>query len=201
MKDKMSKIYLVVLFAGMGLYLLITGIIDLTGKSNYVEAEIDMAGGSLTVEHSINGLIPTGNEYYYLGVNSEAGRVYIIRGTKKWLDENFDADGTAKNGSYLVKAKERKLDYKVKREFSNTFADIDLTNIELVTGTSGCLDINYKAFAVKKLICVVAFALTILSFWAVTREEDEKRKALLVKARAGLFLISAVLMIHVLSYL
>ena len=49
MKEKLAKIFVAVLFIGLGLYLLITGITDLTSKSDYVEAEIDMAGGNLII--------------------------------------------------------------------------------------------------------------------------------------------------------
>ncbi len=36
MKEKLAKIFVAVLFIGLGLYLLITGITDLTSKSDYV---------------------------------------------------------------------------------------------------------------------------------------------------------------------
>lgn len=201
MKEKLAKIFVAVLFIGLGLYLLITGITDLTSKSDYVEAEIDMAGGNLTVEHSINGLIPIGNEYYYIGVNSEEGSIYIVRATKKWLDQNFDADGKAIGGSYTLKAKKRKLDYKVEREYSDSFSDMDMTGFQLVTGTSSCLDTDYKTFAVKKLVCVFAFLLTLLCIFAGIKERDENRKPVWGKVMVVSLLISAALMIHVLSFL
>ena len=165
MKEKLAKIFVAVLFIGLGLYLLITGITDLTSKSDYVEAEIDMAGGNLTVEHSINGLIPIGNEYYYIGVNSE------------------------------------ELDYKVEREYSDSFSDMDMTGFQLVTGTSSCLDTDYKTFAVKKLVCVFAFLLTLLCIFAGIKEQDENRKPVWGKVMVVSLLISAALMIHVLSFL
>ena len=190
MKEKLAKIFVAVLFIGLGLYLLITGITDLTSKSDYVEAEIDMAGGNLTVEHSINGLIPIGNEYYYIGVNSEEGSIYIIR-----------ADGKAIGGRYTLKAKKRKLDYKVEREYSDSFSDMDMTGFQLVTGTSSCLDTDYKTFAVKKLVCVFAFLLTLLCIFAGIKEQDENRKPVWGKVMVVSLLISAALMIHVLSFL
>ena len=196
MKEKLAKIFVAVLFIGLGLYLLITGITDLTSKSDYVEEKIDMAGGGLTIEHSINGLIPTGNEYYYIGVDSEEGNIYIVRATKKWLDQNFDADGKAIGGSYTLKAKKRKLDYKVERE-----SNMDMTGLQLVTGTSSCLDTDYKTFAVKKLVCVFAFLLTLLCIFAGIKEQDENKKPVWGKVMAVSLLVSAALMIHVLSYL
>ena len=50
-----------------------------------------------TIKHTINGVIPTGTEYYYMIFTEDFGRIMIIRADEKWYDRNFDSEGVAKD--------------------------------------------------------------------------------------------------------
>ena len=50
-----------------------------------------------TIKHTINGVIPTGTEYYYMIFTEDFGRIMIIRADKNWYDRNFDSEGVAKD--------------------------------------------------------------------------------------------------------
>lgn len=89
MKSKIQNaalILLLVVFAG---YLLWSGISDLTNKQGVYTVNLDECYEIFEVEHSINGLIPTGTDYYYLGFD-EQGSCCIINASKGWYAENFD---------------------------------------------------------------------------------------------------------------
>lgn len=156
-KSKVSLVIVGILFAALFIYMLVTGIRDLAGMGNTVEATIDAAGYGITIEHSINGLIPTGKEYYYVGVDTEKNSMYIIRAGKTWLEDNFNTESHLTEGTPAkISAVVKRVDYDVSRELSSRFSSAE--GINFVTGTSQCYDVMYKVCAVKKLVTVALMA-------------------------------------------
>ena len=102
MKEKSGKIILPLFFAVLVLYLAITGIMNLTNTKDLHSTSITAGMPLLAVEHSINGLIPIGTSYYYLGVNEETSEAYIIRASKNWLKDNFTDDYLPKSGAAMT---------------------------------------------------------------------------------------------------
>ena len=160
-RKKASLIFFIILMLAAVAYMLITGVRDLTDQSGICEGDIDMATKGMVLEHSINGLIPTGMEYYYIGLNSEDGRVYLIRAGKHWFDDNFEeATYTAKAGHLKVSGRLKNVDYDVSREIASRFAELDGSECTFVTGSSQCYNLIYKSDAIKKIICAVLMILT-----------------------------------------
>lgn len=60
-------------------------------------AKYALESASYTVKHSINGVIPTGTEYYYAVFTDDASGMMIIRADKNWYSRNFDDEGVAKD--------------------------------------------------------------------------------------------------------
>lgn len=131
------------------LIFLIQGIWGLADKDSHVEVNIDYAYTAL--EHvDVTRGIPSGKEYYYIGINTEEETMYLIRADKKWLAKNFDPEThTAHNQSVKVKARAVDTKDKIYQKLKN----INSTdNLKFVTGTSVFYDAIYVRVAVMKLI-------------------------------------------------
>ena len=92
MKEKFLRIFLALLFGGAIIYLGITGVMELTNKKDLHTADLTASVTLMELEHSINGLIPIGTDYYYLGLNENTAEAYIIHAPKSWLGKNFADD-------------------------------------------------------------------------------------------------------------
>ncbi|MDD6825920.1 MAG: hypothetical protein PUE12_07400 [Oscillospiraceae bacterium] len=165
-KDSKLASVLGILFAvGVFIYFIIGGFSKLFGKSDYMEISIDMAGYGIVVEHSINGLIPTGKDYYYIGLDSESGNIYTIQAGKSWLEDNFNTeDNTSKNGRITLKTKNTRLDYKVSDELSSGVTDPELKN-----AFNSCYDTLYKSKGVHMLVAALLELLLFLYFLLVIK--------------------------------
>lgn len=152
MKKKLGNVVLVLFFIGILLFLLSTAILDLTNKRDLHTVKIDGASEILELEHSINGLIPIGTDYYYIGFEGESYDAYIIKASKKWLENNFDSNFMAKksDGIQITALAKKVSDYKTARELYSRATQIEGVNYPL--GTEYCLDMGYKANAITKLI-------------------------------------------------
>lgn len=85
-------------------------------KDKY-EGEIKIASARLcSLEHKINGLIPTGTEHFFLIYAEDMSSAVFVRADKSW-DDTFTSDlynAVSINGRGIV----RKMDYKVQNEMS-----------------------------------------------------------------------------------
>lgn len=70
---------------------------DMTDKAYVSGKAVFSSDCYLTVSHSINYIIPTGKEYYYIVFNEDMTECMSYRGSKKFF-ENFDKDGFSKDG-------------------------------------------------------------------------------------------------------
>ncbi len=170
MKGKIGKILIAIILIGCMIFVLISGIVELCNKENKSTLNIDAAGSAITVEHSINGIIPTGKEYYYYGFDLENENVYVIRAGKNWLEDNFDAEGYAKNDGFTVDTYTKKLDYDITRELSGDFSDLDpliANKIDL----NNFRDSLYVGVAIKKIISFVLILICVVSIIIVSKRK------------------------------
>ncbi len=170
-KSTWALIFAAVLFGGMGIWMLFSGARDLLCAESF---SIDEAADPIVenavyegdvhyttscyceMSHSINGLIPTGKEYYYL-VFLEGGRTAIsVRGDKHWADElltqeHFPIKGIAKDMGYKVR---------------NNLQEVVNANRDNLLWTSvvttSYIDLIYVRIAIYKLIVGVVFVGSIL---------------------------------------
>lgn len=162
MKEKIGKIFLYLLGIGLLIYLAVSSIMSLANKKDVHTVTIHEACSVLEIEHSINGLIPTGKDYYYIGIDDYTGNAYLIKGSKKWLDKNFDSSyQSKKNGGLRVKGLVKNVsDFDTERELENRLSQLE--GVQYPFGMLGCLEINYKFTAILKLI---EFVLLIAVFF------------------------------------
>ena len=151
MKEKARNGILILLGVGVLVYLFATAIIALTDRQNVHTVTIHEACGVLELEHSINGLIPIGTDYYYLGVDDETGHGYLIKGSKKWLEKNFDENyQSLQPGGVQIKGLVKTItEYKLERELTDRLSQLD--GLQYPYGVLGCMDLNYVRTAVLKL--------------------------------------------------
>ena len=113
----MTIFLIIILIASYVGVFFVMSFIDLFNTKDVYEVNINVAGQLLTIENSINGIIPTGNDYYYVGVDDNKGDIYAIHAGKHWLEDNFDANGVAHGNSITVKGlSKRASDFEVEKD-------------------------------------------------------------------------------------
>ncbi|MBR6328482.1 MAG: hypothetical protein IKR68_02420 [Lachnospiraceae bacterium] len=134
---------------------------DLLNKKDLYTVEISSCYELMEVEHSINGLIPMGKDYLYLGYDASS-TAYIFKGSKSWYPKNFNADGKPLTGSAVtVTALAKRLDYKVAREIGSSLSQAE--GLNLAHSPDYSLEIDYKFRAIVRLILVPIFILVIIA--------------------------------------
>lgn len=202
MKDKVKNIFYIIggilLVCAFVYFMLVEPIISLNNKKDIHTINVDGAFEILELEHSINGLIPIGKDYYYIGAEKGTQNAYIIRAPKKWLEKNFDTDYKSKdsNGFNFTSLAVRISDYEVRDELVNRTSQFEGVNFPI--GTEYCLEYSYKAIAIKKLALFgYAVLLAIAGIFLAKNKESVKGDA--SKVYFVLFIVFLVLMITTLK--
>lgn len=194
MKNRVLKILvaiiLVVSFIGV---FFVMSIMDLMNTKDVYEKHIDAAGELLVVENSINGIIPTGKDYYYVGLNDETGEIYTIHAGKKWLEKNFDQEGNANGNGVSIKGlSKRASDYQVENELANRIRqiadDFGEYGYELAQVPGYVLEINYVRDAIMKLFAGILI-LGMAALFVVFRKRSDAFPAWTGKAILAGFVI------------
>jgi len=175
MKNKYLKGFLMILLAAVFIgYFFVMSIMDLTNKDDVHKVKIDGAAQILVVENSINGIIPTGKDYYYIGMNEDSGEIYTIHAGKNWLEKNFDSEGMAKGNGVSVKGLAKSAgDYEVRDEIASRINELSKEgDLSFALMAGDVLEINYVRDSIIRLIAgTLLIALIILGFAATKRKE------------------------------
>lgn len=151
MKNKIGKVIGIGALCIFVVYLLVTGISDLTNKKDLVTVRVDGAVTILELKHSINYIIPTGTDYYYVGIEDETGKAYIINAPKKWLSKNFSDNHEAKDkdGVMVTGLVKRISSSKASISITNKLSSVEGLNLQ--HPDNYCIETNYKFKAIGKL--------------------------------------------------
>lgn len=158
MKSKFLKVFIsVVLIAAYVGVFFVMSIMDLLNTKDVYEISINAAGQLLTVENSINGIIPTGRDYYYIGFDNTTKSIYTIHAGKKWLYENFDVDGMAKGNNITIKGLlKRENDFDVENELADRIQQTyNETKYNIPLEPGKVLEINYIRDAIMRVVAGV----------------------------------------------
>lgn len=172
------KLFLGVLMVlGIAVYLIATAILDMTNKEDLHTVNIDMATEVLEVEHSISGLIPMGTDHYYIGINEDTSKAYIIKAPKKWLKENFGVDKMArKAGGLDITALAKSItDSETRNAISSNVSQVD--GLTYPVGTN-YLDTGYKSKIVTKLILFAGMLFLAISGFVIMKKGRESARVL-----------------------
>lgn len=149
MKEKATNVFLVLVYIAVVGYLLVSGIYDVCGFNKYYETKIVAASELFETEHSINGLIPVGTDYYYVGLTDDE-KFVVMRASKDWLSKNFDENSLAFSEEGLtVKGTLKSLSYNEQGMVEDSLGDYQDINI---LGANQSLDIMYFDVAVHSII-------------------------------------------------
>ncbi len=158
MKKVWQAILIIVFLVGVMAYLIITAVMDLTNTQDKHTVHLDAGFEILSVEHSINGLIPIGTDHYYIAVNEKTFDSYLIHCSPSWFGDRFNSDGyTFDHSGIDITSLCKKLDdYDVRKEIysrASTFEDLWFPY-----GTENCFEIDYQLRAVLKLVLAALIA-------------------------------------------
>lgn len=161
---KAQNILAAILLLFFVVYMLVSGIMDLTNKKDLYTLNIDGATTILEVENTVAGIIPIGTDHYYIGVEKGTTNAYIIKGPKNWLSKNFTEQNESidPNGVTITALAKREMEYKVEDEIYARASTIEGLNYPI--GTVMVLNLSYKLNAIMRLACLVfgaAFALMV----------------------------------------
>lgn len=169
MKTVLRIIVGAILAIALVVYILVIPIVNLTDKDNTHTVRIDGAAELIEVDHSINGLIPMGTEYFYVGINEENLEAYVIKASKKWLEKNFDSEGISlAAGGLEITGLAKKIDYDVEREIYSF-----LTSVEEVTyplTASKFLDTSYMTDIIAKLVLFAVLVFLVTAFLIILKK-------------------------------
>lgn len=176
MRENAKKIFFIIsailLIVAFVYFMLVEPIMNLTNKKDLHTINADSAFEILEIEHSINGLIPIGKDYYYVAVAKGTQDAYIIRAPKKWFNNYFNTDYTSKdaNGFNFTALSERIDDYEVRDELVNRVSQVQGLNYPL--GTDYCLEFSYKIIAIKKLALFVYAILLAIAGILISKKKE-----------------------------
>ncbi len=163
MKNKIKTIFYVfgaiAFICAYVYFMLIEPIIQLNNKKDLHTVKLGSAYDILVLEHSINGLIPIGKDYYYVGIEKDTQNAYIIRASKKWLTDNFNSDYSSKEAAgFEITALSLKIgEYEVRDELIKRMSQAE--GITCPLGLDYCLEYSYRSIYIKRL---VLFGISIL---------------------------------------
>ncbi len=197
MKDKILHFVLITLLVGLVLYLPISSIMELTNKNNIQEITITGACEAVSLEHSINYLIPVGTDYYYFGID-EKGDAYVIQAGKKWLEKNFNTDYTAKdsNGIKITGRVKKIHDFQVSNSINESINKMGFeeNGINMPLTSECVLDTLYIKSAIVKLVDFFIFVLAALGCLVMVKKKDKCPRVI---SKATLCLILAFCIISI----
>lgn len=177
MKQKVSRVLGVIFLIVFMVYLLVTGVGDLTNQKELITVRIGEAAKILEVKHSVN-FIPTGTDHYYIGIEYGTEEAYIIKAGKNWLTRNFTEDFAAreKEGMEITGLIKRITKPAVTSKLSVGASSIP--GIRLPLAASKCIDLNYKGKAIGKLLVLgLTLAMGVCIYLLVYRKQEPTEKA------------------------
>ena len=119
---------------------------------------------SLTVSHNINGIIPTGKEYYYFLFSTDLTECISVRADKKWFEENFDED------SWMAKSEDgikicgyvRSFESKSKSEQDKMISDLRKNSWASTIKYTGDIYIDLISTRLAVYLLILGFAPVII---------------------------------------
>lgn len=175
-KSKIGTILGFLILAAFIFLYLFTAIRDLVSLSNAqtVDPEVmDISEDGISVEgdfyylsngpifsmkHTINGLIPTGTEYYFMLFSNDLNKCIFVRADEDYAEDFYkEVDIPNAEGRYYgahLKGRIRELDYKIKHEAADYINELQSEGITVLSnGTEYLyLDITTKFQCILRLI-------------------------------------------------
>lgn len=194
MKNKfLSVVLCIILVAAFIGVFFVTSILDLTNTKDVQTATIDRVEPLMVLNHSINGIIPTGKDYYYVGIDESQGKIYALHVEKNWRADYFDSTGAAIGNGVSVKGlSKRPNDFEAEQGIAQKISMI--ANAEAGNGYVLALE-PYKVietnYVKDSLLKIIAGMLLLLVgvFMSIIKKRDIDLPAGVIRALIVPFLI------------
>ncbi|MDE5769700.1 MAG: hypothetical protein K2H82_09985 [Oscillospiraceae bacterium] len=176
MKKILRTILVAIVILLLSGYLAVTAVQDLTNKKDLHTVHLVFGTEFLELEHSINGLIPIGTDYYYLGIDEDYN-AYTIRAGKNWEEENFsnfDPDAEEYTTIEITGLVKEISDYDVSKEIQSTAAELE--EMEFPLGATQCLELTYIKDAWMKLLAGILLLIVSIVGYAAHKLEIQVPK-------------------------
>lgn len=175
---KVKNILLIIFYFAFSLIFLGLGIYKLCGFSNTYQTTLVGAVEFFENEHSIDGLIPIGTSYYYLGITDDNGFV-IVQANQNWLNDNFDSEGYAKNTpGVTVKGEITRLPSDAQSYAAETLTEYlaEYTDYNIPLGQKSYMNIFYIDSAVHSVIVGSLMLIAGIAVAVISKNEALKEK-------------------------
>jgi len=228
-KGKIKSVIGILVILAFIIYYSVTAIIDLVsiGNAKTIDSqtmEINNDGISVSgdfhylsdgpifkMKHSINYLIPTGNEYYFMLFNDDFSRAVFIRADEDFADEFYKGKSPSEMSlgkGQNIKGKVRELDNDIRREMSDYIEGLKNDNIQVLSNGSDYLyiDLTVSFQCTLRLITAFVFLICAVLIIILARCKSFSEKHPGVSKGLGIFTIVMLLagiisMIYTMSFL
>lgn len=149
-----SKIkLLLVIFACAAIFMLVTGIMDLTNKKDVKNEKALFAVEVVEVEHRVGGFIPLGKDHYYLAGNEDGA--FLITTSKSWYEKNFNSDGYSKKETGVnVKGLAKDIsDYETRNKIESEIQE-NIGEVSFIISEKKAIDVYYKLGILLKFVFI-----------------------------------------------
>lgn len=180
MKKSIKLIFgLLVLIGGM--IIIYIDIFDLWNTKDQKTVSVGFALEILEVTHRMDLLIPIGKEHYFLALKESGNGIegYVVRGSKKWYENNFDEKCyviSASGAEITGLSKELKSKYQTRIHAKvKDVEGILQADIHFPLGEGHYLDLQYKPRAIFKLITLLLIILEIVTGIVIAKRHIDNK--------------------------
>ena len=151
--EKSKNKLLLVIFACAAIFMLVTGIMDLTNKKDVKNEKALFAVEVVEVEHRVGGFIPLGKDHYYLAANEDGA--FLITTSKSWYEKNFNSDGYSKKETGVnVKGLAKNIsDYETSNKIESEIQE-NIGEVSFIISEKKAIDVYYKLGILLKFVFI-----------------------------------------------
>ncbi|MBQ3932514.1 MAG: hypothetical protein II653_02025 [Lachnospiraceae bacterium] len=151
--EKSKNKLLLVIFACAAIFMLVTGIMDLTNKKDVKNEKALFAVEVVEVEHRVGGFIPLGKDHYYLAANEDGA--FLITTSKSWYEKNFNSDGYSKKETGVnVKGLAKDIsDYETRNKIESEIQE-NIGEVSFIISEKKAIDVYYKLGILLKFVFI-----------------------------------------------
>ena len=151
--EKSKNKLLLVIFACAAIFMLVTGIMDLTNKKDVKNEKALFAVEVVEVEHRVGGFIPLGKDHYYIAGNEDGA--FLIKTSKSWYEKNFNSDGYSKKEAGVnVKGLAKDIsDYETSNKIESEIQE-NIGEVSFIISEKKAIDVYYKLGILLKFVFI-----------------------------------------------
>ena len=190
--EKSKNKLLLVIFACAAIFMLVTGIMDLTNKKDVKNEKALFAVEVVEVEHRVGGFIPLGKDHYYLAANEDGA--FLINTSKSWYEKNFNSDGYSKKETGVnVKGLAKDIsDYETRNKIESEIQE-NIGEVSFIISEKKAIDVYYKLGILLKFVFIFLVLIVggiLVKFPDIKNDAPAVIRVIFIVAALGALLIT-----------